>query len=382
MRGLIKRLLKEDIGLVYVTLGNMGSAVLGAFFWFILATILEVSSYGLVNYYLSLASIFTALGAIGLNTTVIAFLPKGEEEVLYEANSLILISGLILAFSLSIFHWSLGILSATMLFFTMTQAELLSRKMYREYALLSIGARLLQITSSLLLYFHTGLTGIILGYFLGYLAFSYKYFLSLRNLTLKIKSLKEKWSFALHAYGYNLIGKTLPNFLDKIIVGSLFGYYTLGLYQLGFQFFMFLSIISGSLYGYLLPEESSGKSKKELKLVSLIFAVVLALAFYIVSPHIIQTLFPSFADSIPIVQLMSLAVIPSTAVAMLTASLLANGKSRAVFIAGVIYIVSLITGLVIMRSIIGELGLALAFIIAQAIQAIYLGINRKSISRS
>jgi len=43
------------------------------------------------------------------------------------------------------------------------------------------------------------------------------------------------------------------NYIDKVIKGTLFGYYALGLYQLGFQFFMFIRTLPVSLYQYLLP---------------------------------------------------------------------------------------------------------------------------------
>jgi hypothetical protein len=78
------------------------------------------------------------------------------------------------------------------------------------------------------------------------------------------------------------------------------------------------------------------------------------------------------------VKVMSLAVIPSTITAELNASLLGKGKSRKVFIAGLAYLTSLITGLTILGRMIGALGLAIALVTAQAIQAICLGININS----
>jgi amino acid permease len=57
--------IKKEKGLTYITIGNIGSALLGAFFWFILASILKVSEYGEVNYYLSLVSIPVAIGLAG-----------------------------------------------------------------------------------------------------------------------------------------------------------------------------------------------------------------------------------------------------------------------------------------------------------------------------
>ena len=373
--GWLIRFIKENIGLAYTTLGGLCSALLGALFWFIMASILDVNNYGLLNYYIALASIFAALGTMGLDTTITTYLARGEEKILYEANFLTFISGLLLALILSIFHWSSGLLSAAMIFFTMTLAEMLGRRMYRGYALLRSGQRLAQITLSTLLYFQIGVLGVIFGYFFGSLALSYRYFRSLTKFSLKINNLKEKRNFALHSYGLNLIG-SLSNYLDKIVIGTFFGYRTLGLYQLGFQFFMLLNIIPGSLYQYLLPEESSGKSKTKVKMLGLTLAVVASLLLYILTPYLIEKLFPTFIDSIQIVQIMSLAVIPSTVVAILTATLIGKEKSKNAFISGLVYLASLIIGLIAMGQVVGNLGLALTLVIAHAIQAIYLNANK------
>jgi O-antigen/teichoic acid export membrane protein len=374
---MLRRLLKEDLGLVYTTIGGLGSSILGALFWLFLASILNVEEYGLVNFYIALATLAAAFGALGLNTTVMAYLPKGEESILYEANSITLVSGLTSAIILSLFQWASSLLSAAFIFFNMTLAELLGRKMYRKYALTSIGQRTAQISLSILLYFWFGIIGIILGYFLGSLIFSYRYLKSTVKFTLKINTLKEKQKFTLHSYGFNLVG-SLSAYLDKIIIGTIYGYYALGLYQLGYQFFMFLSIIPTSLYQYLLPEESSGQSKKEIKLIGIICSIAVAVIIFMTSPCIIENFFPTFMESTPIVKVMSLAVIPSTITAELNASLLGKGKSKKVFVAGLAYLASLITGLTIFGRTIGALGLAITLVTAQAIQAICLGITLNS----
>lgn len=374
----ISRLLKQNVGLVYTTFGGLFSSVLGALFWLILASILNVDNYGQVNYYIAIASVAAGVGTIGLNTTLTTYLAKGEKNLLSEANSLTLLTGVASALILSAFHWAAGLLAATTIFFTMTQAELLGTKNYRQYAVISIGQRTAQILFSILLFYPLGILGIILGYFLGTLTFSYKYLQSIiKNFTLNFTNLKQKRNFTIHSYGYNLVGN-FSAYIDKLIIGALFGYYALGLYQLGFQFFMFLSIIPSSLHHYLLPEESSGNHKKEIKTIGLILSIAVALTAYLISPHLIQTLFPTFIDSIPLVKLMSLAVIPFTIVAMLTASLLGKEKSRTVFTAGLVYLASLITGLIIMGKMMGALGLALTLVIAQAIQATYLVINKST----
>ncbi len=371
-----KGFIKTEIGLVYTTLGTMGSSLLGGLFWLVLASLLDVESYGLTNYYIALASVFAAVALLGLDATIITYMAKGEQQIRYQANSLILISGLIISVFLSAFQWSSGVLAIAMVFFMMAIAEALGKKKYREYAFLSIGQRIAQISLSLLLYFPFGILGVVFGYFLGNLIFSYRYIKFIPNFTLKIDSVKEKRNFALHSYGFNLI-RNFTTYLDKIIIAPLFGYYALGLYQLGFQFFMFLSIIPLSLYYYLLPEESSGQNKRKIKFVGFSFAVIASITAFFLTPTLIEKFFPSFTDSILIVRIMSLAIIPSTIVSVLNASFLGAGKSKTVLIAGLIYIASLIIALLTLGRVMGGLGLAITLVIAQTIQALFLLFSKK-----
>jgi O-antigen/teichoic acid export membrane protein len=374
--GWLRGIIRTEMGLVYTTVGNTGSSFLGGLFWLVLASLLQVESYGLVNYYIALGSVFSAVALTGLDATVITYMAKGEKHINYQANSLVLLSGLSVGLVLSVFQLGSGLLAVAMVFFMMAIAETLGRKRYREYAFLSIGQRVVQISLSLFLYFQFGIMGIVIGYFLGNLIFSYRYIKSMSNFTLKVDSVKEKRNFTLHSYGFNLI-RNFTNYLDKIIIGPLFGYFVLGLYQLGFQFFLFLSIIPMSLYYYLLPEESSGNDKTKIKQIGFGLAVAAAVIAFFTLPYFIEILFPSFVSSILVVRIMSLAVIPSTIVAVMNASLLGRGRSRMVLIAGLIYLVSLMVGVIALGGALGAIGLALTLVVAQSIQATVLLAKRK-----
>lgn len=228
------KFIKEERGLVYTTLGNMGSALLGALFWFILASVLKVSEYGEVNYYIALASIPAAVGSLGLGTTVMTYVAKGEEEIVYEAGSLTLLLSLILATMIIPFQWSLAPIIMAMIFYGMTVAETLGRKLYGEYAFVSVSSRLVQIILSTLLYPGFGLMGILMGYCLGYFLLSYRYLKSLRKLTLRINNLRGKLNFTAHSYSLNLIGN-FSNFLDKVIIGLYSGSTLWGFINSGFS---------------------------------------------------------------------------------------------------------------------------------------------------
>lgn len=372
IRNLLKKLIKEDFGLIFITFGGLGSTFLGAFFWFLLASMLTVDNYGLVNFYIALATIFAGVGTLGLNVTVTTFLAKGEKKILYEANSLILISGVASALILSVFHWISGILSVALIFSVMSIAELFGRKSYKEYSFVTIGQRLAQLILGLLFYSYFGLMGIIVGYFLGTLLFSYTYLLTIKNFTLNITALREKRNFTFHSYGYTLIGETLSNNLDKVIIGTLFGYFALGLFQLSFQFFMFLSILPTILQQYLLPEESSGKQKKQIKTIGFIASIVFSILMFFFSPYIIESFFSQFLESIPLIQIMSLALIPSTIVGIMNATHLCKEKSKIVLLSSIIYLTSLIFCLAILGLVVGILGLAIAILASKTIQATYL----------
>ena len=374
----ILALMKSETGLLYISIGNMGSSVLGGLLWFILAGFLSVENYGVVNYYIAIANIFFAIGLMGLDATVITYLAKKEQAIKFQATSLAFISALIIASILSIYNWSLGILAATQILFMMTLAEKLGTKKYRQYAFSLIGQRITQIILSIGLYFLLGILGILVGYFLGNIIFSFRYILNaIPNLTLQFAQIKEKRNFALHSYSTNLV-RNFTLYLDKLLIVPLFGYYILGLYQLAFQFFLFLSIIPLSLYSYLLPEESSGVNRKTIKLLGISLSIIAAIAALIGLPYIIERLFPNFVDSIPIVRIISLAIIPATIIAILNATLLGRGRSKTVFIAGITYMIALIIGLITLGQILGSTGLAITILLAQTIQASYLLINRKT----
>jgi len=361
----------EEKGFIYTTFGNISSTLLGALFWFILASILQVRDYGEVNYLIALAVIPASIASLGLNTVVVTYLAKGEEKIVWEADTIALFSGVIAGLILFGTLWIASLIVAALVFFNMSIAEILGRKYYKEYALATILQRAIQIISSIILYLEIGILGILIGYFLGPMLMSYRFLGNLKNLTFRIDGLRNKINFMLHSYGQNLVG-SFSTYLDKIIIGGLFGLYSLGLYQLGFQFLMLLAAIPGSLYNYLLPEESSGVNRARIKIIGIISSLVLALMAIFIAPYIVNLLFPNFIESIRLIQIMSLAIIPLTITSLANARLFGEERSKYVFLGGVIYVLTMVAGLVVLGLYLGDIGLAIAILFAQSSRALYL----------
>jgi len=362
-----------DRGLTYVTIGNLGSAVLGAVFWLILASMLIAESYGVLNYYLASTFIFGTVALLGLNPTVTTYLAKGVEKVKYQSNLLAIISSVAFIGPLILLtgYLPLSMLLIGVALFQMSVAELLGRKMYKEYTFILVGQRAAQILLGISLYFVYGIDGVILGYTLAFLAFSYRYMITIKNFRLDLAYIRSNFKFMMHSYALEL-SRTISMFSDKLLIAPLFGFTVLGLYQLGAQFLLFLGMVPTIFYHYLLPEEASGTHSKRLGVGGFIVSSILAIGFVASVPWIITTLFPNFTDSILAAQLMSMGIIPMTVTSTLSSRFLGMERSRPVFIGAVIYVATQYITIVILGNIFGMVGLALSLIIALTVQAVYL----------
>lgn len=362
----------ESIGkdLATVTTGNTIAAVGGGLFWLFIASLLNPEEYGEVNYYLSIGLVSATLSLMGLNTTVTTFLAKGNERLRYQANLLVLSSNILVLLLLILFvnHLATMVLLIGWSFFVMSWAEILGRKDYKKYSLVIIGQRALQIFLSLSLYYVIGINGIILGYALSALLFSYNFFKSFKGFKFEFDEIKQKFSFVGHSYS-NAIASNVTLHLDKLLIGPLFGFGILGFYQIGFQFLLLESIIPTSLFQFLLPREASHIRTKKILGKGLLVSLIISIVVYFSLPLIISSLFPKFIESIIPAQIMSWGLIPMTAIAIINSKLLGREKSKPIFISACIYI-SVLYGLIVILGTYFELvGLAFAVIISLTTQA-------------
>lgn len=362
-----------DRGLAYVTIGNIGSGVLGAVFWLILASLLIAENYGLLNYYLASTFIFGTVALLGLNPTMTTYLAKGVEKVKHQANLTALVSSVAFIAPLIILtgYLPLSFLLIAVTLFQMSMAELLGRKMYKEYTFILVGQRAAQLVLGISLYFVYGIDGVILGYTLSFLAFSYRYLITVKNFRFDFSQIRSNFRFMMHGYAMEL-ARTISMFSDKLLIAPLFGFTVLGLYQLGAQFLLFLGMVPTILYHYLLPQEASGIHSRKIGIGAFIISSILAIGFVASVPWIISTLFPNFTGSILAAQLMSMGIIPMTVTSILSSRFLGMERSRPVFIGATTYVATQYTTIIILGNIFGIFGLAMSLIIALTAQAVYL----------
>jgi len=348
-----------------------GNAI-SALFWLYLAGLLGQENYGELGYLIAIAGIASNIALIGGEWVMTIYTAKGKEvqSVLYLIS---LVSSGISAVILYVIFQNVGLSTFVIGFviFTLVISEIQGRKLYKTYAKFFVLQKLFFVLISLSLFQFIGAEGILLGYAFSYIPFFKQMYSSLKTKNFNFKFLKEKSGFIANNYSMDLAG-AIKGQIDKLMIAPMFGFALLGNYYLGLQVVSVLSILPGVVFTYLLPQDASGRSTTKLRIFTILGSVVLAVLGIFLAPLLIPIVFPEYEESLTLIPILSISVIPSTISSMYTSKFLGKEKSSYVLITYIISIVSLVLGIIILVDIFGVIGLAIAFVLSISIQAISL----------
>ena len=369
----VNRIIRGHPGFLHVAIGQAGSVAVGAVFWFFIARLLQPDAYGQVNWLISIASFAAAFCVLGWGKTIVTYYPKeGSEELVGGATLIVLVASLAVGIAMGLFFEPLvGLLIVGLSLFSITISYELGRRRYKRFMWISLIAKFMSLPLAVLLYFMFGLPGVLLSYTIPSLIFG---ILSLKHLSSSNPGMgkaKEKAGFAFKAFGADTTSSA-TGLLDKILIGGIFGWMMLGLYQLAYQIFAFLGVLPGVMFTYLLPERSAGAKTKEIEVLGLMASIALACSAIILSPVVISWAFPSFAGAVGIVQVMSLGIIPSAIVATRMSELYARGRAGAVLTSYLVALAVEIMGIVVLGNYFGGIGLATSVVLLQTALAAML----------
>lgn len=381
---ILQSAIKNNGGLLYVSLGFVVNTVIGGIFWFYIASLVDVSEYGRVSYLIAASQIITTVGIFGLGISMTTYVAKGLYEIISQIKSLILISSVVLAILTQLLFKSLSldlIVIGTM-FFTITTSESLGLKKYKEFGLLNVAQKGIQIVISLALLKSLGIEAILISYAVSYLITSYKFFSIYKSFTLQFGLLLEKKRFILSSFGQEII-KIASLSLDKIFVGLVFGYVVLGMYTLGVQLLLVLGTIPNIMFAYLLPHDSSGFENKNIRMFGILLSVVLAVIMAIVAPLLLPLFFPTFSATPAIIQIMSFSIIPMTISSTLGSRMLGNEKGMFIIISASVLMASQFTLMFFLGNLYSNVGIAAAVLLSYCIEAsLQFALYKKLISKS
>jgi O-antigen/teichoic acid export membrane protein len=366
--------LEKNLG--YVSIGNIANTFLGALLWLIIASRLSASEFGSLNYDISIASLVTSVGILGLDTTLTTYLAKGVNKMLYESTFLVILSGSAITIALLIFYPSLSVilLTISMIIFTLIESENLGNHKFKRYMWLMVIQRLITLLLVPVFFIFFGVEWALYGFVISYTVVSYEFVKWLRKIRISISTFKPITRYFLHSSILG-ISKVLPYFFDKLLILPLFGITMVGYYQFGVQILSVVSMLPVIFFGYILPRDSKSSSpgtKKTFLRFGILSSVLLTLTLFLILPFLIQLLFPKFVSAIFSAQLILLAGIPLTLSSIYNSVMMARGDSRPVVIGAVMFVGFQSIGIIVLGNSLGLIGLSISTVIGSIIQCIYL----------
>ncbi|MCV0400928.1 MAG: hypothetical protein K5777_02960 [Nitrosopumilus sp.] len=364
-----------------VGIANLVGNAISSVFWLVLASLMNSEQYGEINYFIAIGSVASAISFLGAGNALMVFSAKEkkiESPILIVTTITSIIASLIVFTLFSNIAISLYIIGYVI--FNHLLYETLGKKMYPLYAKYYVIQRVLLIVFAFGLFFIIGPIGIVLGYAFSFMPFILKRYKTYRISKKEFSSLKEKIPFMRDSYGHSMLS-VLGTYADKLIVAPLFGYSFLGNYQLSFQILMILTMISGIVFSYLLPQEASGKSHKKLWLITILIVLVSSILTIALAPSVLPILMPKYIPAIDLIQIMSIAAVSMTITLRYTSKFLGDEKSKIVIVGKAIYLTSHIVGIFSIGTELGIQGVAISFVIASSIEALYFVIINQRLNK-
>ena len=367
----IRSLLHDTKDVQHVGIGNITGKIIMGVFWFYMATLLGSENYGQVIYLIALGSMGAAISMVGTSNAVIVYTAK-KVPVASTLYSIALILGTVAAIILYIFSSNIivSIFTFGYIFYNLGVAHLLGNKLYKKYAIILIIQKILFVSLALLFYYIIGFEGVVLGFGLSMLVFSYIVLKEFRNTKIDFKILKPRFGFMINNYALT-IEKVLNGQVDKLIIAPLFGFALLGNYALSIQFLSIMLIIPSIVFQYTLSQDATGNLSKKIKKISIGSSIVVACLGIVLSPIVIPIIFPDYVEAIQLIQIISLVVVPSSIILAYNSELLGKEKSRFVLIGQGVSVSVYLVGLLTLGLIIGINGVAISLVLSSICQAIF-----------
>ena len=369
--------MKKINDLLSLSIANIGGSGVTAIFWFIIAALLVPSEFGQIQYFISIAGLAYTISLLGTGEVISVYTAK-KIKLQSTLILLSLIAGTIASIVI-LFLFSKVEVSFLIIGFIINDialAYLIGNKFFGKYSKYLITQKGLTFGLGITLYFIFGVDGILFGLALSYIHFIILIIKIYKSSKINFPLLKTRLGFVTNNYWINTVGIAKNN-LDKIIVVPLIGFELLGNYALALQVYAVSMIISKIIYQYVLPHDSVGETTAKIKIFALLSSIIITLLTISLSPFIMPIIFPEYVEAISAIQIISLAIIPSTVTLLLTSKILGNEESKILLSTRIILAIIFIGLVVILTPIYGIVGTTTGFVIASVAQCMILIVYSK-----
>ena len=349
-----------------------GGNAIAAFFWIYMADLMGQEDYGELGYLLSIAAIASTISIVGGQWTMSVYTAKGvriESSLYFISIITSTITAIVLYFLFE--NVGIGVYVIGVVIFNLFVAEILGKKRYKTYSKIFFLQKIILVTLAILLYYILGAEGVLLAYGISFLVFTSRIISTLRNHEFNFGLLRQRFKFWMFNYIIQLSNSARAQ-IDILLIGPLFGFTLVGNYFLGLQVLGLFLILPVIIFRYTLPQDSSGSSTKQIKIITVATSIGFALLGIFVAPEVIPLVLPEYTDTVELIPLLSLAIIPRTVTTMLMSGFLGKENNMHLLVGNLIAFSIIVSGILYLPEYFDIVGLAIAYVLSVTIQTIYL----------
>ena len=361
-----------------VGVADVVGAMISSIFWLYLASVVIAEQYGEIHYYIAIASIASTVSLLGSENMLRVYIPKNvklQSTIYFVVLILTAITSLVLFF----IYYKIELILLTLGFVinNLAISELFGKKMFTFYSKIFVLQKILGTTLSIILFYLFDISGLLVGLGLSYMPYILQIYRGFKESRIDLILLKERFRFFLTSFAQSFTGIARSQ-VDKLIIAPMLGLSVLGNYSFALQILGILLIFPNVIYKYTLPQDSSGKSTFVIKKITVFISTCVAVLAVTLSPFVIPAFFPNYIEALPAIQILSFYPIPATLGLMMTSKFLAMENNRVLLIGGVMSLIVNISGVIILGTILGIIGVALSLLLSSTVNCMYLfAINRK-----
>ena len=349
-----------------------GGNAIAAFFWIYMADLMGQEDYGELGYLLSIAAIASTISIVGGQWTMSVYTAKGvriESSLYFISIITSTVTAIVLYFLFE--NVGIGVYVIGVVIFNLFVAEILGKKRYKTYSKIFFLQKIILVILAILLYHILGAEGVLLAYGISFLVFTSRIISTLRNHEFNFGLLRQRFKFWMFNYIIQLSNSARAQ-IDILLIGPLFGFTLVGNYFLGLQVVGLFLILPLIIFKYTLPQDSSGSSTKQIKIIAVVASIGFALLGIFVAPEVILFALPEYADTVELIPLLSLAIIPRTVTTMLMSGFLGKENNMHLLVGNLIAFSIVVLGILYLPEYFDIVGLAIAYLLSVTIQTIYL----------
>lgn len=345
-------------------------SVVAIIFWFYIAAVLSPEQYGNIFYYLGIVGIISYFTIVGGQNAITVYTAKNLniQRTFYLLSFFLGSIGIVLV--IVIFQRiDISIVLLGYVISNLSISYLLGKKLLRKYLIQTLLQKFLLIILGIGFFYIFGSDGILYAIGISYLSYIKILYESFKHSKTDFKFIRSHFGFIINDYVMGIVNVARSQ-IDKIIIAPLLGFALLGNYSLALQVVMGLTIFPNVIFKFLLPEEAEQKSNKKLKILAVLISTCISICGLTLTPIILPEIFPKYADAVGAIQIMSLAVIPITINLIFTSQLLGLEKSKFVLVGRFIALFTTVISTIMLGTVYGMTGLAIAFLLTSIIQTI------------